>query len=33
MSNNPTHVSDTYPSCNELIFTSEPNLVVGPCKI
>ena len=33
MINNPTHISDTYPSFIELSFTSEPNLVVVPCKI
>ena len=28
MINNPTHISDTYSSCIDLIFTSQPNLVV-----
>ena len=26
--NNPTHLSDTYPLCIDLIFTSQPNSVV-----
>ena len=28
MINNPTHISDTYSSCIDLMFTSQPNLVV-----
>ena len=28
MINNPTHVSDTYSSCIDLIFASQPSLVV-----
>ena len=28
MINNPTHISDAYSSCIDLMFTSQPNLVV-----
>ena len=30
MINNPIHISDTYSSCIDLIFTSQPNLLVEP---